>query len=97
GYIDNTGNMVIPPQFEDAEDFSEGLAAVKIGNLYGYIDRTGKLVIPAQFSHTHRFMGGVAQVVINKRTGYIDRTGRVLWLQKDSPKEDHESEHHHKH
>jgi hypothetical protein len=28
GYIDKTGAMVIPPQFDDAKAFSGGLAAV---------------------------------------------------------------------
>ena len=28
GYIDKTGKLVIPAQFDDAKPFSEGLAAV---------------------------------------------------------------------
>ncbi|HKS28339.1 MAG TPA: WG repeat-containing protein [Pyrinomonadaceae bacterium] len=31
GYIDKTGRLVIPARFSDAEDFSDGLAAVKTG------------------------------------------------------------------
>ena len=32
GYIDITGKMIIEPIFEDADEFSEGLAAVRISN-----------------------------------------------------------------
>ena len=43
GYIDKTGKMVIPPQFSPAKDFSEGLAAVRIGDAttgkWGFIYR----------------------------------------------------------
>jgi WG containing repeat len=33
GYIDATGHPVIPPQFEDRGDFSEGLAPAGVGGL----------------------------------------------------------------
>jgi hypothetical protein len=41
GYIDNFGTEVIPPSFEDARAFSEGLAAVKIGGKWGYLAPDG--------------------------------------------------------
>jgi hypothetical protein len=47
-YIDKTGKIVIQPKFDAAEDFSSGLAQVRIGDWetgkYGYIDKTGKYV-----------------------------------------------------
>jgi WG repeat protein len=49
GYIDKTGKVVITPQFFVAQDFAEGLAAIRIeeavGSKFGYIDRTGQMVI----------------------------------------------------
>ncbi len=35
GYIDKIGTVVVQPQFDGAEPFSEGLAAVKVGGSYG--------------------------------------------------------------
>src|ERR1700722_5416501 len=45
GYIDKTGRLVIPAQYDEAGAFSEGLAFVRKSRQCGYVDRTGKLVI----------------------------------------------------
>lgn len=45
GYADKTGELVINPQFDDAETFSENVARVKLGDLYGLIDKTGSYVV----------------------------------------------------
>src|SRR5437762_5550765 len=39
GFIDNRGKIIIPPRFEAAQPYSEGLAAVKREGRWGYIDR----------------------------------------------------------
>ncbi|MCV3214166.1 WG repeat-containing protein [Plectonema radiosum NIES-515] len=44
GYIDKTGQIVIPAQFEEAKPFKEGLAIVKFGNEWGYIDKNGQKI-----------------------------------------------------
>jgi uncharacterized membrane protein len=44
GYVDKTGKIVIHPQFDDARNFSEGLAEVRIGKRWIFIDKTGKYV-----------------------------------------------------
>jgi len=57
--------------------FSEGLAAVLVGQLWGYIDQGGRMAIPAQFSEAYAFSDGLARVKIGSRYGYIDRLGKV--------------------
>ncbi|MHC4489349.1 MAG: WG repeat-containing protein [Planctomycetota bacterium] len=49
GYIDNSGKVVIAQQYDDARDFSEGLARVNISGKWGYIDRYGDIFIEATF------------------------------------------------
>ncbi len=53
GYIDRDGKTVIPPQFEFAEEFSEGLALVQLNGKWGFIDASGTLVIDARYSSAH--------------------------------------------
>lgn len=45
GFKDKTGKLVISYQYENARDFSEGLAPVDTDKGIGFIDHAGKLVI----------------------------------------------------
>jgi hypothetical protein len=88
GFIDRNGKMVIKPQFLEARNFHEGLAAVKIktanGERWGYIDATGAVVIPPQFEESSDFSDGLARFGVNVKNpladkyGFVDRTGRVV-------------------
>jgi hypothetical protein len=83
GFIDKAGRMLIQPQFDEAhENFSEGLAGVRIGcdkkGKWGFIDQTGKLIIQPQFSRAFGFREGLAAVSIDGKWGFIDRTGKVV-------------------
>lgn len=84
GYVDQSGAVVIPTQFLDVGDFSEGLAQVNVigkgdgscrppGN-YGYIDKTGALAIKPQFFHAAAFKNGRARVSV----GEVEYFGRCL-------------------
>ena len=84
GYIDETGNEIIPFIYDDARDFSEGLAWVKSADKWGCIDETGKAVIPFIYDYAYRFSEGLASVKMNDKYGYVDRTGKVV-----IPFEDH--------
>lgn len=80
GFIDKTGRLAIKLQFDEAKDFSEGLAAVGIGDnvmtrKWGFIDKTSKFVINPQFDEVGSFSEGLALVRIDNLYGYIDRAG----------------------
>ncbi|MCF4967085.1 WG repeat-containing protein [Nostoc sp. CMAA1605] len=79
GYMDDrTGQVIIQPQFEDAYEFTEGLASVRIGEKYGYIDTNGNFIIHPQFEWAYYFSEGLAEVLINGKSGYINVTGKVV-------------------
>ena len=62
GFIDKSGKVVIEPQFDDAEDFSEGLAQVGKDGKWGFIDKSGKVVIEPQYDYVGDFSEGLAKV-----------------------------------
>lgn len=83
-FIDKTGNKVFECEGE-AEDFSEGLAAV--GKFYseseddftwltGFIDKTGAEAIPFIFKHAGRFDDGLCWAETDNQCGFINRDGK---------------------
>jgi hypothetical protein len=75
GYIDKTGKIVIPLQFEAAQPFSEGLAAVKLDKKFGFIDSGGRMVIQPRFDWVRSFQSGRASVKVGNDWGFIDSGG----------------------
>jgi len=111
GYIDKSGQIAIPPVFNFARKFHEGLAAIKqdgtwkfidkqqnvhaqnfkqcgafsnglapvtSGNLWGFIDHTGKLSIPAQYQLAKDFSDGLAAVKAGTAYGFINPAGNMV-------------------
>ena len=81
GFVDESGNVVIPFVWHNAKYFYEGLAAVSDGvNGYGYIDKTGKLVIPCQWFAAYDFSEGMAVVLDTDggKYGFIDKKGDLV-------------------
>jgi len=77
GYIANTGETVIPVQFDAADDFSEGLAIVRAGRKYGVIDRNGKVILPPTHDFIGHYSNGCAVFAQHDQFGYLDRNGAV--------------------
>ena len=81
GYIDKSGNLVIPCKWKNAWNFTEGMARVTDeNNKHGYIDKTGKVVIPYTYQSVEDFSDGHAWVT-NKsyHDTYINKNGEVIY------------------
>jgi hypothetical protein len=101
GYIDKQGKQAIPPRFASAQEFSDGLAAVRVGgNQWGFIDHDGEYVIELQYNDAESFDKGKAKVhtggnfvLVMDAPGWweggewltIDKTGKILEREKDKP------------
>jgi hypothetical protein len=84
GFINIKGEIIIKPQFDWADEFSEGLCVVrndngKIGSgKNGYIDTNGNVVIDYKFEYAGKFENGRAHVQIGKEFVFIDKMGNVV-------------------
>ena len=75
GYVRGNGSWAIEPQFDSARDFSDGLAAVRIGDKCGYVGYDGSWAIEPQFDSFNSFSGGLAKVEVKGKYGYIRSDG----------------------
>jgi hypothetical protein len=92
GYIDKSGKWVVPAKYDEAKKFSEGLAAVAVGEwrkapwgkalvritYWGYTNKDGLLVIEAKFDNAFPFSEGMAAVEKNHKYGYINKAGEIV-------------------
>ena len=77
GYVDSDGREIVPPIYDFAEPFQDGLAAVYTGGKWGFIDRTGAWVLPPTFADIDGFNQGLAAAKDpdSGKYGYIDTSG----------------------
>jgi hypothetical protein len=77
-YIDKTGEVVRRARFDNARNFSEGLAAVRVGALWGFIDKTGSFLITPRFEDAEPFSCGLSRIQVSGLYGYADKSGAIV-------------------
>lgn len=80
GFMDETGQLVIPYKWKEAYLFSEGLGIVKdSSDRYGFVDSTGTLIIPCQWKFACGFHEGLARIANEDWLwGCIDKDGKEV-------------------
>ena len=88
-----SNKMSIQCKYENASDFSEGLARVMRDGKYGFIDTAGREVVPCKYDGADDFHEGMARVTVgggwrydrffgesflSGKFGFIDKTGREV-------------------
>ena len=80
GYIDGYGKVIIPLEYEEVGNFSEGLAAVRKDGKWGYINLKNEVVIPIEFTNrgVGSFKNGVATYYTDSGIGLINLKGEII-------------------
>lgn len=83
GFADLNGNVVVPPSYPFASDFSENRAVVALlvdsfFIQYSFIDTTGKVLFSPVYQDARPFSGGFAPVKQYERWGIIDTLGNEV-------------------
>jgi hypothetical protein len=80
-YIDSTGTPIPGlTGFENAKEFNEGLAPVKVGDKWRFITAKGVQSFPQEYYNASSFSGHLAPVQQeeNGKFGFIDHTGQFV-------------------
>lgn len=85
GYCDRDGNLVVYPCFENAYQFGDGLAPVKLGS-WGYIDTKGDFFVGPCFDMASPFEWGRSEVVYRGEVHKMNTEGRCVKNCKNAPK-----------
>lgn len=79
-YIDSSGAYVIRPrQFEEAENFYESRARVRVNGRIGYLDKSGAFAIPPRFEDGTSFQDGLAAVRVEEKWFFVNTRGDVAF------------------
>lgn len=78
-FLDTSGKEISTENFEDRNEFHEGLAAVILNGKLGFINTSGKLVIPCEYEVIASFFkNGLSRVYKDGKIGIIDRNNNVV-------------------
>ncbi len=92
GYADTTGKILIAPEYNKVEFFSEGKAIVTKNEKLGFINTKGEVIIPVEFDHfaeprTFKLTGGPDLTTYlclkNHKEGFIIGDKLIIEAQQD--------------
>ena len=72
---DNAGGLVNGFIFDEAENFLDGMARVKLNDMYGFINAQGQLTVPLIYDECGYFSDGFARVKKGGKWGLVNKAG----------------------
>ncbi len=79
GFVDTSGKLVIPLQFESPAQFRHGFAAVKKDGKMGIIDKTGKLLVNFLYDYIGDYNDGLFSARdLKSKYGFIDSANNTI-------------------
>jgi hypothetical protein len=78
GYVDDSGDVVIAPEFDAAKPFAKGHAVVKVNGLFGIIDETGSFTSPAEYEGAAILPGGELLLYRDGISRLLDPAGKLV-------------------
>lgn len=85
GFINESGEVIVPLEYDYAGDFSDGMAEVcrkgKYGDCHsGYIDKTGKVIVPLIYRGNMPFSNGLGSVSKVGESFYVSKKGTLYTI-----------------
>lgn len=78
GYLNSDLKEILPTEYYEVEDFSEGLAVVEKDKKFGLINQNGEFVIPLIYDGAHECTEGLIAVLKDGYWGFVDPTNKTI-------------------
>jgi hypothetical protein len=78
GYVSLKGGILVPPKYESADNFEEGMAGVMLKDKWGFINSKGKQVGLLEYEKVRDFGSGLAAVKLNNKWGFVDKEMKLV-------------------
>lgn len=88
GFVDTTGNVVVPPKYDEVSNFVDGLAKVRVGRKWGLVDTKGTVIIKPTFVAIFDFVDGKAKVLLEGEEYYMNKEGLRVPMNDPKPTTD---------
>lgn len=83
GFFNTNRKKIANAIYEDAQDFSNGLAAVQQNGLYGFINKMGEVAIAFKYKTVANFVNNKAKVTLGNDYYEIDSSGKETKISKE--------------
>lgn len=78
GFINSSGQEVVPATYEGAYDYYDGLAAFLQDDMFGFLDLEGAVAIPNIYEDVADFSEGLCAVQKDGKWGFINKQNEVV-------------------
>lgn len=78
GVIDQNGQIILEPEYDNVAHFVNGLAYVRKDDLYSYVNEQGEFITDFIYEDAEPFWDNRAVVRINGKCGLIDPEGNMI-------------------
>lgn len=78
GYVNLSGDIVIPPEYQYISWFQNGVARIKKDDLYGAVDYSGKIIFPITCENVAAFNANLFAVQKEGKWGYVNAMGENI-------------------
>ena len=75
----NSDGILLTAHFDEVNNFSEGVARVKVADKYGYIKTDGSYLAEPIFDEAKKFNDGQAAIVQGRKRGVLKLDGSIEW------------------
>jgi hypothetical protein len=76
GYTDESGAIVIQPQFDSVAFYSNGLSVAKLGEKFGYLNKQGEWHLKPKYKSANNFLQNSTGVIKRTKQYCINQMGR---------------------